>query len=112
MSDRNHGGDMERDRRKILEGFFDKPDKTVKRLHRAFDPMCAFYLARALPGNQAGLEPGSLHHIAGMNWMAEMVELIDPNTQEPPVYVAQFSDIEVVARNDNPEQPGKLVTGS
>ena len=85
-----------------------KPGESLKRLHRAFDPTCAFYLVRALPNNSAGLPPGSLHHLAGMNWMAEMVELLNPHTQEPPVYVAGFDDVEMVARNDNPEQPGKV----
>lgn len=74
------------------------PDINLKRLHPAFDPMVRRYLARALPDNQAGLPPGSVHHVAGMNWMAEMVELIDPHTQEPPVYVAAFTDVEIVAQ--------------
>ena len=82
-----------------------KPGQTLKRLHRAFDPTCAFYLAKALPGNRAGLPPGSLHHVAGMNFMAEMVELVHPETQRPPVYFAGFADVEIVARNDNPKAP-------
>lgn len=81
------------------------PQPEFNRIHRGFDPTCAHYLARALPGNQAGLPPGSLHHVAGMNWMAQMFELIHPETQEPPVYVATFDDVEIVARKDNPEQP-------
>ena len=81
------------------------PGGELKRLHRAFDPMCGFYLARALPGNQAGLPPGSVHHVAGIHFMAEMLELVDPQTQAPPVYVAGFDDVEIVARNDNPVQP-------
>ena len=76
------------------------PIRSLKRLARPFDPTCGFYLARALPGNSANLTPGSLHHIAGMNWMAERVELCDPHTQRPPVYMADFDDIEVVGRND------------
>ncbi len=77
-----------------------RPGQSLKRLHRAFDPTCAHYLVRALPGNEAGLPPGSLHHVAGMNWMAEMVELVNPHTQEPPVYVAGFNYVEVVARQE------------
>jgi len=88
-----------------------RPGESLKPLHRAFDPTCAFFLVRARPGNQAGLPPGSLHHLAGLNWMAQMVELVHPETQEPPVYVANFSDVEIVARNDNPEQPEKLIKG-
>ena len=80
------------------------PMKKLEKLHRAFDPTCGFYLARALPGNTAGLPAGSLHHVAGINWMAEMLELIDPQTQAPPVYMAAFEDVEIVGRNDNPDQ--------
>ena len=90
-------------------GVKSKTGESLKRLHRAFDPMCAFYLVRALPGNAAGLVPGSLHHLAGMNWMAELVELVEPENQQPPVYVAAFSDVEIVARQDNPEQPEKSI---
>ena len=79
--------------------------KELKRLHRAFDPTCGFYLARAVVGNTAGLTPGTLHHVAGINFPAEMLELVDPQTQAPPVYVAGFDDVEIVARNDNPVQP-------
>jgi len=82
-----------------------KPGQSLKRLHRAFDPTCAHFLARALPGNTAGLPAGSLHHVAGLNWMAEMLELVHPVTQEPPVYAAAFGDVEIVGRQDNPEQP-------
>ena len=82
-----------------------KPGASLKRLHRAFDPTCGHYLARALPGNNAGLPPGTLHHVAGINWPAEMLELVHPETQEPPVYVAGFADVEIVLRADNPEQP-------
>ena len=99
------------ERNNITPLFSGNPDATLKRLHRAFDPTCAHYLVRALPNNAAGLAPGSLHHLAGLNWMAEMVELVDAQTQEPPVYVAGFADVEVVARKDNPEQPGTLVQG-
>ena len=100
------GGNLRPAKRKLI-----KPGDSLKRLHRAFDPTCAYYLVRALPGNAAGLPPGSLHHLAGLNWMAEMVELVHPETQQPPVYAAAFSDVEIVARNDNPEQPERLVTG-
>ena len=85
------------------------PGGELKRLHRAFDPMCSFYLARALPGNQAGLPPGSVHHVAGIQFMAEMLELVDPKTQQPPVYCAAFSDVEIVGRQDNPNQPGQII---
>ena len=78
-----------------------KPGMVLKRLHRAFDPTCAYYLARALPNNSAGLPPGSLHHVAGMNWMAEMVTLVHPETQLPPVYAASFDDVEMVGRQEN-----------
>ena len=77
-----------------------KPGQSLKRLHKAFDPTCAVFLARALPGNSAGLPAGSLHHVAGINWMAEMLELIHPQTQEPPVYVAGFGDVEIVGRQE------------
>ena len=74
------------------------PDRSLKRLHPAFDPSQAFYLARALPGNSAGLPAGSLHHVAGIHFMAEMIELVDPHTQQPPVYAAKFEDVEIVGR--------------
>ena len=77
-----------------------KPDAVLKPLHGAFDPTNFFYLARAKKGNDAGLPPGSLHHVAGINFQAQMVELIDPQTQEPPVYIARFEDVEIVGRND------------
>ena len=82
-----------------------KPGAVLKPLHHAFDPMNFFYLARAVKDNQAGLPPGSLHHVAGMNFMAQMVELIDPETQEPPIYVARFEDVEIVARNQRDAGP-------
>jgi len=78
--------------------------KKLKRLHRAFDPTCAYFLARALPDNRAGLPAGSLHHVAGMNWMAELLELVDPDTQQPPVYCAGFGDVELVARAGKAEK--------
>ena len=74
-------------------------------MHKAFDPTKAYFLARALPGNQAGLAPGSLHHVAGMHWMAQMLELVEPIHQQPPVYVAGFDDVELVGRNPIEQVP-------
>jgi hypothetical protein len=88
-----------------------KPGAVLKPLHSAFDPTQHFYLVRAKRDNQAGLTPGSLHHVAGMNFMAELMELIDPVTQEPPVYVARFEDVEIVARNQRDAGP-KVEGGS
>lgn len=67
-------------------------------LEAAANPMWNQYLVQALPGNAAGLKPGSLHHVAGIHFMAEMCELIDPQTQQPPVYFAKFSDVRIVRR--------------
>lgn len=64
----------------------------LKRLHRAFDPTCAYFLARTLADQK-------LHQVV----------LCDPQTQAPPTYMAEFADLEIVARNDNPEQPRKTV---
>jgi hypothetical protein len=78
--------------------------KVLKRLHRAFDPTCGFYLARTRVDQK-------LHHVVAINWMTEEVVLCDPETQAPPTSLVAFDAVEIVARKDNPEQPGKMVEG-